>query len=453
MPEKRHSWAWSSEGSSMRRRNFILGSSGLALAALSKTSLAMSITSEDVLQAWYGLVLKLVRHTATYSPPLASRNFAYLGVTAYEAVASGSERLKSLAGQLNELKPVPAKAKGKTYNATVVLNAAMAAALQDYFGNTGPSGQNALRHTTATMTEAVRKGVRRDIVKRSEALGQSIAKHVFDWSLNDGGATIENMGFPLEYALTKGPGLWVPTSQLGMQQVPLLPKWGENRPFAMAKNASCPLPPPPAYGEDNASAFYKEALEVYEIGKTRTKEQAAIARFWADDPMLSPTPPGHWISIFMQIVARDRLSIEKAVEGYACLGVAVADAFIACWREKFIYNFIRPVTYIRQHIDKAWETQLITPPFPEYPSGHSVQSGAAAVVLEKLLGPSFAFEDATHAADGMPARRFASFGAAAEEAALSRLYGGIHFRSGVMRGLEMGRCIGGSATRLVMANT
>ena len=124
------------------------------------------------------------------------------------------------------------------------------------------------------------------------------------------------------------------------------------------------------------------------------------------------------------------------------LGVALADSFIGCWNAKFKYDLVRPVTYIRRLIDAKWEPPLITPPFPEYPSGHSTQSGAAAVVLTGLLGEDFAFEDRTHEADGLPARSFASFWAAAEEAGISRLYGGIHFRAAIVNGLDQGRCVG-----------
>jgi hypothetical protein len=132
------------------------------------------------------------------------------------------------------------------------------------------------------------------------------------------------------------------------------------------------------------------------------------------------------------------------------LGVAMSDAFIACWQSKYAYDTLRPVTYIRRHIDPAWEPFLITPPFPEYPSGHSTQSGAAAAALTKTFGEDFAFDDATHVDEGLPIRRFASFHEAAREAAMSRLYGGIHFRPANERGLEQGACVGAYAARLVL---
>jgi membrane-associated phospholipid phosphatase len=158
--------------------------------------------------------------------------------------------------------------------------------------------------------------------------------------------------------------------------------------------------------------------------------------------MLSPTPPGHWISIAMEILAREDADAPRNAEVLAKLGMAVADGFIGCWSAKYEHDLLRPVTYIKRVIDKTWEPMLITPPFPEYPSGHSSQSGAAATVLSDLFGEDYAFDDATHQADGLPVRHFTGFWPAAQEAARSRLYGGIHFRSAIDLGLEQGRCIG-----------
>ncbi|HLF21325.1 MAG TPA: vanadium-dependent haloperoxidase, partial [Aestuariivirga sp.] len=377
-----------------------------------------------------------------YSPPVASRSFAYLGVTAFETVASGSDELQSLAGQLNGLQAVPQREAGRAYDEAVALQAAMAFAARNFFENTGPTGQRAMAALEKKLRGQVSAGLPADVVARSETHGRAVAAHILAWSRGDGGAVVENMGFPLQYELTKGPAHWVPTSSIAQQQKPLLPNWGKNRTFAMPDGAACPLPAPPEYSEDENSEFYKQALEVYQTSKALSPEQRAIARFWSDDPMLSPTPPGHWISIALQIFERDDAELDKRVDVLARLGVAMADAFIGCWNTKFQYDLVRPVTYIRRLIDPKWETLLITPPFPEYPSGHSAQSAAAAAVLTDLLGESFAFQDATRQTDGLTPRAFPSFWAAADEAAISRLYGGIHFRAAIDRGQEQGRCIG-----------
>jgi hypothetical protein len=397
--------------------------------------------AQQALITWYKLALALVRHTPTYSPPVASRTFAYMGVTAFEGVASGSENMQSLAGQLNGLQPLPRRMAGEAYDDAVVINAALSSLVGDLFHNTGPTGQRVLALQDEKLRKLVTEGLPADIVSRSEDFGRQVAAHVLAWSRDDGGAVIENMGFPYEYALTPGPAHWVPTSLISQQQLPLLPKWGANRTFAMPTGKTCGLLAPPDYSEDMASTFYAEAVEVHDSVKALSPEQRAVARFWSDDPMLSPTPPGHWMSIALQILDRDKPDLEKSVDVLARLGIVLADAFIGCWDTKFQYDLVRPVTYIRRVIDPRWEPLLITPPFPEYPSGHSTQSGAAAAVLTKLFGENFAFEDRTREGDGVKPRKFPNFWAAANEAGMSRLLGGIHFRSAIERGLQQGQCI------------
>ena len=405
-------------------------------------------STEDVLGLNTRLALELVRHTPTYSPPVASRAFGYLYVTAFEVLAQGSPELRSLAGQLNGLERVPPREAGAAYDEAVVLQAALAVALGELFANTGPTGQRALENMARRLGSGVAEDVAPEVLDRSRVQGEAVARHLLAWAATDGGAVVENMGFPLAMELSKGPGAWVPTSRIVQQQLPLLPEWGGNRPFAMPDDAACPLAPPPAYSEEPGSAFMEEAAEVLAIRRGLTDEQRAVARFWSDDPMLSPTPPGHWISIAMLALDAEGADAERRAEVLAKLSVAMADAFIGCWQEKFRWNLVRPVTVIQAHLDPSFEPLLITPPFPEYPSGHSTQSGAAAEVLTGLFGEGFAFTDTTHAEDGLPPRSFPSFWAAAEEAALSRLYGGIHFRSAIERGLDQGRCIGAYAAAL-----
>jgi hypothetical protein len=365
-----------------------------------------------------------------------------LGVTAFEAVATGSDELQTLAGKLHGLKPGPQREAGKAYDEAVVLQSAMAFAVQHFFENTGPSGQNAMTKLEVKLREKVSAGVSADVLARSEAHGRAVAEHILAWSADDGGAVVETLGFPQDYQLIPGPAHWVPTSLVALQQKPLLPDWGKNRTFAMPEGTSCALPPPPEYSEDKASQFYKEAFEVYEAKQNLNPERRAIARFWADDAMLSMTPPGHWISIALQIFKRDNVGLDKSVDVLARLGVAEADAFIGCWQAKYQYDLVRPVSYLRRVVDPKWEPLLNTPPFPEYPSGHSTQSGAAAEVLTNLFGENFAFEDKTGKHAGLAPRSFTSFREAADDAGISRLYGGIHFRAAIERGLEQGRCIG-----------
>ncbi|MDE2446291.1 MAG: vanadium-dependent haloperoxidase [Alphaproteobacteria bacterium] len=424
---------------------------GICLAAALFVAPAQASAPEEVMSNWYTLLLNLVRHTATYSPPVASRAFAYVGVTVYEATASGDAGLQTLAGQLNGLKSLPLREAGKAYDEGVVMNAALDSAMQDFFSNTGPSGQHALAAHSKNMKTNTAKGVAPDVAKRSAAYGIALEKAILAWSKTDGGAVIENLGFPKVYSVSKEPGHWVPTSTYQIQQHPLLPDWGNNRPFAMPEGATCPLPAPTAYSEDKASQFYKEAKDVYDAKINGTPEQKKIARFWSDDPGLSWTPPGHWVGIVLDIMQERKLSAAKAAEALARVGIAIADGFIGCWNQKYKYDTIRPVTYIKKNIDPKWEALLITPPFPEYPSGHSTQTGAAATALTAMFGENFAFNDSTHERDGMGIRHFNSLWDAAQEAGISRLYGGIHFRPAIDNGLDQGKCIGKYAAALKMA--
>ena len=397
--------------------------------------------TQAVLRGWYDMALALTRHTATFTPPVASRAYAYIGVTAFEAVASGSKQLQTLAGQLNGLSAAPPREAGAAYDDAVVLDAALSSAVHDLFGNTGPTGHRAMDALDAKLQARISDGLAADVVSRSETYGKTVATHILDWSRNDGGATVTNMGFPLDYKLTPGPAYWAPTSVIVQQQAPLLPEWGRNRTFAMPKGSTCGLPAPPAYSEDPSSEYYKQALEVYQGWKALTPEQRAIARFWADDAMLSVTPPGHWLSIALQILDRNKIGLEKSVDVLARLGIAEADSFVGCWQTKFVYDTVRPITYIHRVIDPKFDTIVSTPPFPEFPSGHSAQSAAAAVVLTSIFGDNFAFDDDTDEADGLKPRSFQNFWAAANEAAISRLYGGIHYRAAIEMGADQGRCI------------
>lgn len=428
----------------MLSRRGLLLVSGAAVAASALPLRAGAEEGAGVLIRWYRLVLELVRHTPTYSPPVASRAFAYLGVAAWEAVAA-ARGLQSLAGQLNGL-AAPPDPPAAPLDEAALLHGALADAVAAFFGNTGPTGQRAMEAMARQIGEGLSApgGLR----EASLAQGRAIAADVLDWSQGDGGAVIENMGFPQDHAPRPDPSAWVPTSLIRQQQAPLLPHWGENRPFAMPSGTACTLPPPPDFGVGPDSPFHAEALEVYEVSRSLGAAKEATARFWSDDPMLSPTPAGHWIFILLDLAEAEGLPADRIADALARLGVAMADAFIACWQAKYAYDLLRPVTYIRRHIDPGWEPLLITPPFPEYPSGHSTLSGAAATVLTAIFGEDRAFADATHAEDGLPVRRFASFAEAAREAAISRLYGGIHFRAAIERGLDQGACVGAHAVAL-----
>jgi hypothetical protein len=396
--------------------------------------------SGSVAASWFELALDLVRTTSGFSPPVASRAFAYAGVAAHEALATGLGPGRRLAGRLNGLTSVGPPNDG-AYHWPTVASSALAEILRLLFPTAPVAGTAAIAELERRVDDEASAVLPRGIHRRSTARGQEAARHVFDRSTTDGGHEAFRNNFP-SYVPATGPGTWVRTPTAFSPA--LQPYWGANRPFALRMDDLPDPGPPPPYSEDADSPFYAEAAECYHVTTALSPEQQAIARFWSDDPGTTATPPGHSVSILTQVVRTLDLPLDRAVDAYTRLGIAVADSFIACWRTKYRYNLLRPVTYVRRMIDPGWTPLLTTPPFPEYTSGHSVQSGAAATVLRGLLG-DVPFTDSTHAARGLAARSFTSFAAAAEEAAISRLYGGIHFRAAIERGLEQGHVIGARA--------
>jgi hypothetical protein len=385
----------------------------------------------EVAVAWFDLLYDTIR-TERISPPVASRVIAYAGVALYEAVVptAGGE---SLAGQLNALPPLPQTDAKKKYHLATVANVALADTLRGLFPMATQPSRDAIDALEAELAATMPPPTPTPVLSRSEELGHEIAQAILAWAATDGYATYN----ACPYTPPTGAGMWVPTAP---GTTALQPCWGQLRPFVLTSGEECGAPPPPAYSTDPGSDFYAEAYEVYQTRINLTDEQMAIARFWADGTGTTGTPPGHWISIVGQVVTERHLSLETAARAYAAAGIAMADAFISTWETKFTYNLLRPVTYIQAGIDPSWTPFIPTPPFPEYTSGHSVQSAAAAAVLTDVLG-TVSFTDDTHAAAGLPPRSFDSFVEAAQEAAISRLYGGIHFRSAIENGMDQGKCV------------
>ena len=394
---------------------------------------------------WFSLSLTLVKETPGYSPPVASRAFAYLGVALYETVRPGMDGYATLAGQLNELDTLPQLEDPAGYHWALAANRALAETIRALFPTASAENLMAVAALEEQINSFYAATTDAQTIARSVAWGQAVADAVYRWSLTDGGNGGYTRSFPEDYAPPTGAGMWVSTPPNFSRA--LQPYWGENRPFVLPSGDGCPALPPPTYSKLRGSAFYQEAWEVYTTAANLDEDQLAIARFWADDPGLTSTPPGHWISILNRVLAEQDGTLDQAAEAYAKLGIGLADAFISCWKTKYAYNLIRPISYIQDVIDPTWNTPditdaVVTPPFPEYTSGHSVQSAAAAVILTDLFGEDYAFIDHTHDARGYAARSYPSFMAAANEAAISRLYGGIHYRAAIENGLAQGECIG-----------
>ena len=433
-----------------RRLGALLLAATLApVTALAQTPEARpaSAYSAGVATEWFALALQLTQQTPGFSPPVAARALGYLGLTLHESVVPGMPQHISLAGQLNELSSLPWAQPDEPLHWPTVANASLATMTRMMFSNA--SAENKARIDLLERNLPLKYGqdfdpatITPDIANRSETFGKLMAMAIMTWARTDGGH--EAWGPPRRgresYVPPSGAGQWSATPPAFAR--PLLPWWGENRPFVLKSVSDCPAPPPLTYSEEPSSAFYKEAEEVYRLSNQATQEQRQFALYWADDPGKTPTPAGHWVFIATDLLKARKATLLTAAETYARLNLAMADAFVAAWHTKYSVNLLRPVTYVQLLIDSNWVPTLMdTPPFPEYPSGHSVQSSAAAAVLSQLFGADTGFTDNTHNDRGWGPRTFKSFKAAADEAALSRLYAGIHFRSGVMGGQVQGRCV------------
>ncbi|MGH7562692.1 MAG: vanadium-dependent haloperoxidase [Gemmatimonadales bacterium] len=427
------------------------------------------------------------------SPPVAARTSAYAAIALYEGWAAFSDSLRSLGGQLNGFDSLPRPVRGEDYDAALVAMEAQTLVLRELyregFASTGVA-VTLLRDSLLGVRE--RSGVPAAVRERSLAYGATLARAILAWAAEDGFAKRS-----LAYQAKTGPEQWFATAteaqyrssnlsaardfvsfdnptagarpgetseraltvnrpkRPGNTTAPginplnaLEPGWGSLRPFALDSAGVCPAPPAVPWSTEKNSPMYAQAKAVMEATASLDAERRAIAYFWADNPGESGTPAGHWLGIMSALATEKGLTPERTVEMYALTAIAMADAFIGCWKSKYEINLLRPVTYIQRHIDPRWQTPLNTPPFPEYPSGHSVQSAAAAEVLTALLG-EVPFVDSTHVALGHAPRSFPSFRAAAREAQISRLYGGIHYPMAIENGAVQGRCIGEAVLRRV----
>ena len=417
----------------------------IAMTALSLAKPA-SAYSSGVVYDWMYLDLQLIQQTPGFSPPVAARALGYVALALYEAVVPGMPGYQSLAGQLNELSSLPWAQPDEPLHWPTVANASLATMTRMMFSNATPENKARIdlleRSLPLKYTQDFDpNSITADITNRSETFGKLMAMAIMTWARTDGGH--EAWG-----PVRRNRAIFVPPSGSGKWSAtppafaaPLLPYWGENRPFVIKTAADCPAPPPPVYSEEVGSAFYKEGMEVYKISTAATQEQRQFALYWADDAGKTPTPAGHWVYITNDLLKARKDSLATAAETFARLNMAMSDAFVAAWYTKYQLNVIRPVTYGQLVIDSNWvPTLIVTPPFPDYPSGHSVQSAAAAMVLEKAFGANTPFTDNTHNDRGWGPRNFKSFKTAADEAAVSRLYAGIHYRFSIEGGKPQGQC-------------
>ena len=384
-----------------------------------------------------------------FSPPVASRVFVYPNIAAYEILAQDHPKLLTLDKKLNQFTTIP---KVSTTEGVNLKLAALIAHLE--ISKKLIFSEDKLDHYKDSLYTEWKK-INKEEFTITKNYSDKVIGHVTVWMNKDNYKETRTM--PKFTVDMEDPSRWQPTPPSYMDGIE--PHWNKIRPFILDSASQFKPIPPPEFSLKKDSKFYQELLEVYNVSQEITKkgdktEEIEIAQFWDCNPFVSVTrghfmfatkkisPGAHWILISQIASKKTKSSFEETVNTYTKTSIAIADAFISCWDEKYRSNLIRPETVINQHIDPDWLPILQTPPFPEYVSGHSVVSGSASVVLTKLFGDNFAFNDTSEIPYGLPPRNFKSFYDASAEAALSRLYGGIHYRAAIDNGLDQGKSVG-----------
>jgi hypothetical protein len=433
----------------------------LCLYACHEKKYVSGLSENGVPSAWADLSLYIAKNTPANSPTFASRGFGYIGLTMYEAVVCGFPAYHSLAGQLNQLNKLPLPDKNKSYSWVLSLNAAEAFILRSIYIQTSnenklkiDSLENVIYHFVADTIED------KQIALRSVAYGRAVASAIFAWSKSDGGHRGYLSNFDSKMFYPNGKGSWKPPFfAQQITRLPLHPHWGDNRTFLIA-DTNWKMPDFIPYDTLNNSNCFNQSMLVYQTNKKITREQKEIAMWWNDDPSETYTPPGHSYNLASIVVRNKKASMIKAAQTYARVGMAVADAFIVCWRIKYKFYTERPSTFVNEHIDSEWNPFWPDPPFPAFPSGHATQAAAAATVFAGLYGDSIVFTDNSHVGrprdkvkevDYKP-RKFTSFWQVAEETAYSRFLGGIHTMQDNQVGLNEGAKIGHHINELQWTN-
>ena len=383
-----------------------------------------------------------------FSPVVASRNYAYATIAAYEVIAAADTNYKSLALQIKHL---PVIKKPDTTNVDIYL-ATLFAFCKVGEAVTFPEG-SMQTYVAAIKQQADSVGFSSQKIKATKIFADSIANQILAWSKKDHYLQLRTA---TKYAVTDADDRWRPTPPMYAQAVE--PHWMEMRNIIMDSSSECMPPRPPVFNIKNkSSAYYKAALEVKNVGLQLTQEQKDIALFWDDNPFKLNvighvnyatkkfSPPGHWLNIIGIVAQQANYNFKQTVAVYAHTAIALYDAFICSWDEKYRSNTTRPQTIIQKFIDPNWEPFIQTPPFPSYTSGHATVSAAVAEVLTFYMGNALAFKDTSLVEFGIAPRSFANFKTAANEASSSRLYGGIHFihdnEAGKLSGEKLGKLV------------
>jgi len=382
-----------------------------------------------------------------FSPIVASRNYMYASVAAYEVIAAGyPDKYESLAGQVKGLKEVPKAPAGKKIDfefASLLAFTKLGQAV------TFPEGS--MTEYVDSLKKLVRaQGMSDEVFNNSVAFSDSVSAAILKWSKGD--MYLQTRTYP-KYNVMDIPGRWVPTPPAYTSAME--PHWNVIRPIALDSASQFMPPRPPAFNvTDKNSKYYHEVMAIKNAVDSLNDEQKHIADFWDDNPFKLNvsghvmfgtkkfSPPGHWMSVVGIAAKKAGFDFASTVYAYALTAMVQFDAFIQCWDEKFRSNTVRPETVINKYFDPNWQPYLQTPPFPEYTCGHSTGSSANAEALTHIFGDNFAYTDTSELEFGIKSRSFKSFRAAAEENNWARFYGGIHFHNSCIVSTEYGRKVG-----------
>lgn len=382
-----------------------------------------------------------------FPPMIATRNYAYANIAAYEVIAAGDpSHYQSLSGQIKHLPAMPRPAD------TSLIDFPLAALLAfTKVGNavTFPEG-SLMGYYDELLQLADSAGMPSAVLEGSRAFSDTMVSAIMAWSKKDNYAETRSA---TRYTVNSDPGRWIPTPPMYAQAIE--PHWAEIRTLVLDSASVCKAHLPPAFNmSDSSGVYYKAAMEVKHVGDSLTEEQKHIADFWDDNPFKMNvsghvmfatkkfSPPGHWMNIVGIAAKTAGSDFATTVTGYAKTAIALFDGFISCWEGKYSFNTIRPETVINQVIDPEWRPYIQTPPFPSFPSGHATASASAAEAMTSVFGDNLRFTDTSLLEFGIGSREITSFRDAAAEAAMSRLYGGIHFRFDNELGTESGRRVG-----------
>ena len=381
---------------------------------------------------WYKLQLRILleRNSA-----LNGSYFSYIGIALYESVRHIEDKSVSLSSSLYQMPAMPAKENHKKYFWPASANAAMAKIVRSYFTGLTPANIASIDSLENAYNSILKPLVQPDVFDRSQAYGISVATAVYNWSLTDN-FNPSNVG----YVPPVFPGAWQPTPPAFANGVS--PFLASARPL-LSSLSTLTAPPHLPYSEDINSDFYKMVKEVYDVSLNLTTEQKNIALFWVDQGNgVGYTPPGHDMSIVTQALEKEKANLFVTAEAYAKAGIAEREGTIVCFKAKYVNNLIRPVSYIRNHIDPVWLPFIGTPPHPEYPAAHALVTGSVMQAVSKVLGNNLSFVDHTYDFRGWQPRSFGSLFKAGEEAGISRLYGGIHYKNSIDVGLSIAKEVG-----------